>query len=261
MALIKTPEEIKKLRAGGKLLSQALQIAVDAVKAGVKISELDQLAEQAILDGGGKPSFKNYQSSPSDIPFPSTVCISVNEEVVHGLGNRDLELKEGDIVSLDIGCWYQGLCTDMSITVPVGKIPKETQELLAVTKESLMAGVKNAQVGGFISDIGRAIEKVGNQAQYGVVRALTGHGVGHAVHEFPSVPNYVDPYQKPIPIKNGMVLALEPMFALGTYQVVTADDGWAVSTADNSLSAHFEVTIACTEQGPEIITPLPIQKK
>lgn len=258
MSLTKTPEEIQKLRQGGQLLSQALKAAVDALRPGVKISELDAVAEKVIIEGGGRPSFKGFKSSPTDTPFPSTLCVSVNEELVHGLGNRDRVLKEGDIVGLDIGCWYQDLCTDMAVTVAVGQITPEVQRLLDVTKKALRQGVEAAKVGNTISDVSAAIQAAADEYGYGVVRSLSGHGVGHAVHEAPSIPNFTDAKQPKIEILNGMVLALEPMFALGDYHVKTADDGWAVRMADDSLSAHFEVTVACLESGPEIITPLPV---
>lgn len=258
MAPTKTPEEIQILRQGGKLLSQALQAAVQAVEPGVRISKLNAIAEKAIIEGGGRPSFKGFKSSPDDTPFPSTVCISVNEELVHGLGNRDRVLQEGDIVGLDIGCWYQGLCTDMAVTVPVGQIRPEVQRLLDVTREALMRGVAAAQVGSTIADVSAAVQSAADEQGYGVIRSLSGHGVGHAVHEAPSIPNFVDSHQPEIKIKEGMVLALEPMFALGDYRVKTGDDGWAVIMKDGSLSAHFEVTIACLETGSEIITPLPV---
>ncbi|MBU0646335.1 type I methionyl aminopeptidase [Patescibacteria group bacterium] len=258
MALIKTPEEIIKLKAGGQLLSQALKAAVEAVRPGVKISKLNAIAEKVIIDGGGRPSFKGFKTSPEDTPFPSTVCISVNEEIVHGLGNRDRQLKAGDIVGLDVGCWYQDLCTDMSVTVPVGPIAPEVRRLLDVTKQALLEGVAAAKVGATIADISAAIQAPADQQGYGIIRSLSGHGVGHAVHEAPAVPNFTDPSQPNIEIKDGMILALEPMFALGDYRVRTGDDGWAVIMADDSLSAHFEVTIACLKNGPEIITPLPV---
>lgn len=258
MSLIKTPEEIIKLKEGGQLLSQALKAAVNAVRPGVKICELDIIAERVIIDGGGKPSFKGFKSNPTDIPFPSTLCVSVNEEIVHGLGNRDRQLKEGDIVGLDIGCWYQDLCTDMAVTVPVGQVTPEVQRLLDITKQALLQGVAAAKVGATIVDVSAAIQVAADEQGYGIVRTLSGHGVGHAVHEAPSIPNFVDPTQRKIEIEDGMVLALEPMFALGADEVKTADDGWAVKMADDSLSAHFEVTIVCLKTGTEIITPLPV---
>ncbi len=246
------------MREGGALLSRALKAVVDAVSPGVKLFELDQVAERVIREGGGEPSFLGYRISKGDLPFPSTLCISVNEEIVHGPGNRTIALKEGDIVGFDIGCWYKGLCTDMAVTAPVGRASKEATELIRVTRASLLAGVSAARVGGEVNDIGAAVETFIKPFGYGIVRALVGHGVGHQVHEEPHVPNFVNPHAPHVPLVPGMCLALEPMVALGSFEVTTADDGWTVVMADGSLSAHFEVTIAILKDGPEILTPLPV---
>ena len=256
MALTKTKEEIEKLREGGALLSKALQSAVDAVKPGVTMRELDTIAEKVILDGGATPSFKGYKGGGST-PFPSTVCISTNNEVVHGVGSRDIELEEGDIVGLDIGLWLHGLCTDMAVTVPVGNISKERLALLRTTRDSMYAAVEAAKPGGMIADIGAAVEDVVDQKKYGIVKALVGHGVGHEVHESPHIPNYRATGFPKVPIVEDMVLALEPMITLGSYEIETAEDGWTITTVDGSDAAHFEVTLVVTEFGPEIITPQP----
>jgi methionyl aminopeptidase len=258
MSMTKTPEEIEKLKRGGALLSRALKAAVDAVKPGVVISDIDKVAEKVIRDGGGTPSFLGYKTDPQDPPFPSTLCISINEEVVHGIGNRPIKLKEGDIVGLDIGCWYEGLCTDMAVTVPVGKVDAAATKLMQVTKKSLEDAVAAVKVGGLISDVGHAVEKAVAPHGYGIVRALVGHGVGHKVHEAPHVPNYVDPRYPKVKIKENMVLALEPMLGEGDWRVKTAADGWAVVMADGKRGAHFEVTIVVGKKGAEIITPLPV---
>ncbi len=255
--MTKTTEEIDAMREGGAILSRALGAAAALVKPGAVVRDLDAAAEASMRAEGATPSFKGYKSAPSDPPFPSTVCISVNHEVVHGLGNRDLVLKEGDIVGLDIGCWYKGLCTDMAITVAVGQVSAEARKLMDVTREATLAGAAAAKAGGLIRDVAVAVEGVVNPHGYGIVRALVGHGVGHKVHEAPHVPNYVDPLYKNVKIKNGMCLAIEPMIAMGGWQVKTAADKWAVVTADGSLAAHFEMTIACTDQGTEILTPWP----
>jgi methionyl aminopeptidase len=259
MSLTKTTSEIDSMRRGGHLLSRALKAAVDAMRPGVTLRELDQIGERVILEGGGTPSFKGYQPSPGDAPFPSTICISVNEEIVHGLGNRDLTLKEGDIVGLDIGCWFEGLCTDMAVTVAVGSASPETRKLIDVTKASLLAGVAAAKVGNEIKDISAAIEGYVKPHGYGIVRALVGHGVGHAVHEPPHVPNYVSDRYPKVVIEEGMCLALEPMLGLGgNHEVETGEDGWCIVMKDKSVGAHFEVTIAITQEGTEILTPLAI---
>ncbi len=254
MALIKTIEEIEKMRRGGALLSRALQAAVDVAKPGVMMRELDDIARGVIEDGGGKPSFLGYSSGGST-PFPSTVCISKNEEVVHGVGSRDMKLEEGDIVGFDIGCWFEGLCTDMAATIPIGNVSKERLDLLRATKQSLLVGVDAAVAGNMVSDISAAVEDAIDGKKYGIVQSLVGHGVGHEVHEKPHVPNYRTkkfPEQK---LEVGMCLAIEPMVTLGTHEVETADDGWTVVSKDRSDAAHFEVTIAILETGPEILTP------
>lgn len=260
MALTKTQPEIDSMRRGGALLSRALKTAVEAVRPGITLRELDEIGERVIREGGGDPSFKGYQPSSEDTPFPSTICISVNDEIVHGLGNRDLALKEGDIVGLDIGCWFEGLCTDMAVTVPVGTVSPEARKLMDVTKASLLAGVEAVKVGGNIKDISRAVEETVKPHGYGIVRALVGHGVGHKVHEAPHVPNFVSDRYPDVEILDGMCLAIEPMLGLGgDYHVDTADDGWSIVMADGSLGAHFEVTVAVTKEGGvEILTPLPI---
>lgn len=256
MSLIKNTKEIEAMRRGGALLSRALQATVEAVRPGVTLRELDIVARTEIEKGGGTPSFLGYSSGGST-PFPATLCISVNDEVVHGIGTRDMPLREGDIVGLDIGCWFEGLCTDMAVTVPVGEISDELKKLLTVTRESMRQGVAAAIAGNGLRDIGAAIEGQINQKKYGIVKALVGHGVGHAVHEAPNVPNYVSKAFPNKELQVGMCLAIEPMVTLGTDEVATADDGWTIVTADGSLAAHFEVTIAILPEGPEILTPEP----
>ncbi len=256
MSLIKTAAEIQAMREGGAILSRALQAAVDAAKPGVTMKELDDIATKYIEDAGGEPSFKGYTAGGS-VPFPTTMCISKNEEVVHGLGNRKIVLKEGDIVGLDIGCWYKGLCTDMAVTVPIGKISPEHKRLMLATRDSMMAGVAAATLGNTVKDISGAIEAMIDQSKYGIVKSLVGHGVGHAVHESPNVPNYVSKRFPNVPLQAGMCLALEPMLTLGTEEVVIGKDGWTIETEDKSWAAHFEVTIALLDSGPEILTPQP----
>lgn len=259
MSLTKTKEEIAVMREGGKLLSCALKAAVDAVSPGVLVSELDAVAERVIIEGGGKPSFKGFKSSKNDAPFPSTLCVSINEEIVHGRGDRAVALKDGDVIGLDIGCWYKGLCTDMAMTVPVGSVLPELVKLIDVTRGSLITGIQAARVGGNIKDISRAIENYVKPYGYGIVRALVGHGVGHAVHELPHIPNYVSQQYPETEILNGMCLALEPMLGLGgSHEVETGEDGWCVVMKDRSVGAHFEVTIAVTKKGVEVLTPLPV---
>jgi methionyl aminopeptidase len=255
MANIKTQKEIASMRHGGALLSRALQAAVDAVKPGVTMRELDDIARTIMESGGGTPSFLGYKGS-GKVAFPSTVCISKNDEVVHGIGNRDVVLREGDIVGLDIGCWYDGLCTDMAVTVPVGSISKEAKRLLGITYASMMAGVECAIIGNTVMDIAGGVEDAVPKT-YGIVKSLVGHGVGHQVHEAPNVPNYRDKHFPAVLLEEGMCLAIEPMVTLGTDMVEVAEDDWTIVTTDGSWSAHFEVTIAVLPDGPEILTPVP----
>jgi len=256
MAFIKTEEEIEKMREGGALLSRALQAAADAVKPGITMHELDDIATKVIEDGGGVPSFKGYSSGGSD-PFPSTMCISVNDEVVHGVGTRDIVLNEGDIVGMDIGLWLHGLCTDMAVTVPVGSVSKKRLALMRATRDCMYAGVDAAVVDGKVSDIGAAVEDEVNK-RYGIVRDLVGHGVGHEVHEQPNIPNFRASYMKDMNLMEGMCIAIEPMLTDGDYNIYTSEeDGWTILTNDGSDSAHYEVTVVLTKDGPEIITPQP----
>ncbi len=256
MALKKTAQEIDAMRRGGALLSRALQAAIDAVRPGITLRELDDIATRVIEEGGGKPSFKGYTAGGS-IPFPSTMCISVNHEIVHGLGTREMALQEGDIVGLDIGLWLEGLCTDMAATVPVGKVSKGRLALMRATRDAMMAGVDAAIPGKMISDISGAIEDATDTKKYGIIRSLVGHGVGHKVHEPPHVPNFRNKSFPAVKIVPGMCLALEPMLTTGGEDTEVAEDGWTIATTDGSDAAHFEVTIAITENGPEILTPQP----
>ena len=256
MAMIKTAKEIQAMREGGALLSRALQAALDAIVPGVTMAELDALATGVIEAGGGRPSFLGYTSGGGQ-PFPSTMCISRNDEVVHGLGNRDIALVEGDIVGLDIGCWYKGLCTDMAATAPVGTTSVARLQLMRVTHGAMMAGIAAAKAGAYVSDISSAIEDAIDEHAYGIVTSLVGHGVGHAVHEAPHVPNYRGEGFPKVKLEAGMCLALEPMVTLGTEAVKMAPDGWTIVTKDRSDAAHFELTIAITVDGAEILTPPP----
>lgn len=256
MSLIKSDEDIKAMREGGKILSHALAAAAKAVRPGVFISELDEIAEAAIRAAGAVPSFKDYRDSKSGPAFPTTLCISIGPEVVHGAANRKIKLVEGEIVSLDIGCEYKGRFTDMAMTVPVGQISVEAEKLMRVTREALFAGVRVVKPKDDVCDISAAIENYVKPYGYGIVTALVGHGVGHAVHEAPHIPNFTSPNQPSVPLKPGMCLAIEPMIAMGSGEVITADDGWTAITKDDSLAAHFEVTIVVTNKGHEILTPL-----
>lgn len=256
MAMIKTQEEIQAMREGGALLSRALQAAVDAARPGVSMRELDRIATEVIEAGGGTPSFLGYKGGGA-IPFPATVCISRNEEVVHGVGTREIALQDGDIVGLDIGCWYKDLCTDMAVTIPIGKVSEDRLKLMRVTRDAMYAGVEAATLGHTVADIAGAVEDMIDTEKYGIVKALVGHGVGHKVHEAPNVPNFRSRSFPKVVLEEGMCLAIEPMVTGGSEEVKTAKDGWTITTIDGSMAAHFEVTIAVTKNGPEILTPQP----
>ncbi len=257
MAKRKSAEEITIMREGGEILSRSLEAAARAVKPGVKLPELDLAATKAMRIAGGEPSFLQFSGHHDTDPFPSSLCASVNDEIVHGPALRDIELKDGDIIGLDLGCKYKGMYTDMAVTVPVGEITDEAEKLIEVTRDALHAGLDAVKPGNEIGDIGAAIEKFVAPTGFGIVRSLVGHGVGHAVHEDPRIPNFIDPSLPKIKMVEGMCLAIEPMITAGDYQITTLDDGWTCATMDGSLSAHFEVTVVVTADGFETLTPQP----
>lgn len=254
MIIIKTPEEIEILREGGKHLAAILHKVKEKVVPGVSTKDLDLYAEKLIREMGDTPAFLNYRPEGAKVPFPASLCVSVNDEVVHGIPNKNRILKEGDIVSLDLGLEHGGLFTDMAITVGVGKINSANKKLLEVTEKALQVAINAAQAGHAVGDIGYAVESfVHSQGKYGIVEVLSGHGVGRAIHEDPYIPNFGKPGkgEKLVP---GMVIALEPMLNIGTKNVTLDDDGYTFRTADGKSSAHFEHTILITEEGAEVLT-------
>lgn len=258
MSLIKTTDDIKAMREGGKILAAALQAAIKMVAPGVFVKELDKVAEATLRAAGATPSFKGYSDAKNQPKFPTTLCVSIGPEVVHGPADRKVKLKEGEIIGIDIGCEYQGRYTDMAATVPVGHISTDATQLLRVTREALFAGIRMAKPNNDVRDISKAVEATVKPYRFGIVTALVGHGVGHAVHESPNIPNFFHPRQIGMKLRPGMCLAIEPMITLGDGEVVTADDGWTAITKDGSLAAHFEMTVVITEKGHEILTPLPV---
>ncbi len=266
MSYIKSQQEIALIIEGGKKMGEILEKLIPLVASGVSGFEIDAEAERLIREAGGAPAFKGYKSHKNDPPFPGTLCFSLNEEVVHGIPTKNKIIQKGDVVTLDIGMKYPashksgGYYTDTAVTVAVGKVSKRVRDLIHVTQEALEVGIEQVKIGNTIADIGRAIEKyVKKQGKYGIVQDLVGHGVGHAVHEDPRVPNYEDRELEQWEIVPGVVIAIEPMISLGTWKVVMAPDGWSISTADKSLSAHFEHTIAVTEKGPVVVTRRPAE--
>lgn len=256
MITIKTKEDIQILREGGKRHAEILQILKTMVRPGISARELDETAHKLIIEGGDTPAFLNYQPHGAQRPFPASLCVSINDEIVHGIPNEEEKiLKEGDIVTLDLGLIHKGLITDAAITVPVGKVSKELEELLEATKAALMAGIKAAKGGKRVGDVGSSIERVAVPHGYGVVEELSGHGVGYHVHEDPFVPNYGEAGTGEV-LKPGMVIAIEPMFNLGSRHVMLDSDGYTYRTKDGKPSAHFEHTILITKGSPEILTAI-----
>lgn len=252
MSLFKTEAELASLREGGRRLGNILSEVGKAVRPGVTTGELDALARSLIEKSGDTAAFLGYQPWGASFPYPAALCVSVNNEVVHGIPG-DEALKEGDIVSLDLGLVHEGLITDAAITLPVGNIDEDVAKLIDATREALKKGIAAIRPGAFIGDIGKAIEGYATPLGYGIVSELGGHGVGHAVHEEPYIPNIRTKGNGP-KIKEGMVLAIEPMLNLGSPDVYLNKDGYTFKTRDGSWSAHFEHTVIVGGKGAEVIT-------
>ncbi len=248
MVIIKSPREIEQLKRSNAMVAEVFEKLRGMIAPGITTRELDQVAEEFILLKGARPAFKGYRG------FPATLCISINDEVVHGIpGQR--RLKEGDIVSLDVGVNYIGYFGDAAITLPVGEVDPEAKRLLEVTKKALYIGIEKAKAGNRLFDISYAIQSWVESHGFSVVRDFVGHGIGRELHEEPQIPNFGAPHQGPR-LEKGMVFALEPMVNEGTHEVRVLSDGWTVVTADGKRSAHFEHTIAITDDGAEILSIL-----
>lgn len=246
MIPLKSERDLQMLRKSGKVLAGVMKRLQALIKPGILTSEIDRLAEELVLGESAQPAFKGYKG------FPATVCVSINEEIVHGIpGNR--KLKEGDIVSLDLGINYQGWFTDTAVTIGLGRINRSLKELIEVTRKSLSEGIKQARLNNNLSDISFSIQKYVEKHGFSVVRQFVGHGIGYKLHEEPEIPNFGRPHQGPR-IKSGMVFAIEPMVNMGTWESEILDNGWTAVTKDRLASAHFEHTVAITERGPEILT-------
>jgi methionyl aminopeptidase len=243
---LKTPEEIARMRSAGRIVAEILEILREKVAPGVTSSELDRLAENECRKRKARPAFKGYGG------FPFAICASPNEKVVHGFPNT-LPLQEGDILSIDFGVVYEGFFGDAAITVPVGRVDKVKERLLRVTEESLHLALRAAEVGNRLSDVSHAVQARVEKAGFSVVREFVGHGIGRQLHEAPQIPNFGPPGQGPL-LKAGMTLAIEPMINVGGPGVAILDDGWTAVTLDNQPSAHFEHTVAVTDDGPKILT-------
>lgn len=261
MIRLKTKEEIETLKIGGQKLARIVDEISRSLKPGISTDQIDQNARDLFDLHGGRSSFLNYTPAGAKRPFPSNICVSINDEIVHGIPNENPKiLKEGDLVTIDAGFIYQNLYTDHARTFIIDKngigstnAPKEIKKLLTKTEEALYAGIKQCRVGNTIGDIGSAIEKVAKSSGLAVVNDLTGHGVGYAVHEDPFVPNFGEKGKGEI-IEEGLVIAIEPMFCLGKPAIKTARDGYTYLTKDGSLSVQFEHTVAATSDGPIILT-------
>ncbi len=247
MITIKSEREIELMRRAGMITATALFEAGEAVRPGVTTQELDKIARNVIEKMGAKPSFLGYGG------FPKSICTSVNDVVIHGIPSEKQVLKEGDIISIDVGAYIEGFHGDCANTFPVGEVSPEAEKLIRVTRESFFEGVKFAKQGNRLSDISHAVQSYVESFGYGVIRKFVGHGIGREMHEDPQIPNYGNPGRGPR-LTKGMVLAIEPMVSEGSYDVSISKDGWTVTTIDHKLSAHYENTIAILEDGFEILT-------
>ena len=251
MIIFKSPEEIERMRKAGRITALTVERLMEAVRPGMATADLDALAEKSIRGEGAVPSFKGYRG------FPATICTSVNHEVVHGIPSPKRLLIPGDVLKLDVGAIWEGYHGDSAVTLFIGGPPsEEAVKLVRVTEESLEAGIAQLRPGRRLSDVGHAVQQVAEGAGFSCVREYAGHGVGRALHEDPQVPNYGDPDRGPL-IRPGLVVAIEPMVNVGTWRTKVLGDRWTVVTADGKLSAHFEHTIAVTEDGPDVLTARP----
>ncbi len=249
---LKSGQDLINLRESGRRLARVLDSVEKEIKPGVTTGYLNKVAYDAITSLGDTPAFLNYKPFGASYPYPGSICLSVNEEVVHGIGRDDRVLQEGDIIGIDGGVKHKGMISDAARTIAVGSISKQDQELIDATKRALYAGIDAIKPGKYVNDISKAIEAA-SPKKYGIVKVLSGHGVGYKVHEEPYVPNYDDGVRGP-KLVPGLVLAIEPMLTIGTDDVYLADDGYTFITADHKKSAHFEHTVLVTEDGAEIVT-------
>ncbi len=253
MILLKTREEIAVMRRANQIVAEILEELAAAVRPGIMTDELDRIAEELTYKNGARPAFKGYR--PGDVPYPKSLCVSVNEEIVHGIPSKR-KLKVGDIVGLDFGVVYHGFYGDAARTVAVGAIPPKAARLLRVTREALYKAIEQCRAGNRISDLALAVQNYAEHAGFSVVEEFAGHGIGRSLHEDPHVPNYFRPGMPNPRLAEGMVLAIEPMVNEGTARLRILRDGWTAVTADGKLSAHFEHSVAITKNGPEILSEL-----
>jgi len=246
MINIYSPKEIAVMQKGGKILARILKLISKKVRPGITTEYLNRVAEDLIFSFGARPSFKGFNN------YPAALCTSINDEIVHAIPGKRI-LQKGDILSLDLGIRYRGFCTDAAITVPIGKVSPEAKKLIQATKKCLELAIGKIKVGNYLEDIGSIIETHAQKCGFNVIRELVGHGVGRNVHEDPQILNYRQKERNTI-LKPGMVLAIEPMLALGDFHIRKSEDGFGYKTLDHSLAAHFEHTVAVTRNGPRILT-------
>ena len=249
MIVLKSAEEIQAMQKAGKVVAQAHELVRELIRPGVTTLDLDRAVEEFLLRQNAIPAFKGYQG------YPASICASVNEVVVHGIPSKDVVLQEGSIISVDIGAFVDGFCGDSAWTYPVGEVGPEVQLLLQTTEEALFQGIEQARVGNRLSDISHAVQKCAEGRGFSVVRDFVGHGIGRNMHEAPQIPNFGPPGRGPR-LKSGMTLAVEPMVNMGSYHVQVLEDNWTIVTRDSKWSAHFEHTIAITDDGPVVLTSL-----
>ncbi len=247
MVIIKSQDEIKKISEACKIVAEVLEDLKSFIKEGISTAEIEAYVEKQILKRNGVPAFKGYRG------YPSSVCLSINNQVVHGIPSKRVRLKNGDIISIDLGVLLKGFFGDAAITLSIGEVSQDAERLIKVTEQALYIGIEKAVVGNRVSDISSSIQQYVEDNGFSVVRAFVGHGIGRFLHEDPQVPNFGKPGQG-IRLREGMTIAIEPMVNAGSPDVVILDDGWTAVTIDGSLSAHFEHTIAITKNGPEILT-------
>lgn len=254
MTILKNIDDINTLKEGGKILASVLCEVEKIVLPGVSAVDMNDLAERMIREAGGRPSFKNYKTPDDKVPYPASLCVSINDEVVHGVpGNK--VLKQGDIVSLDLGMEYKGLYTDMAVTVPVGVVSAQALKIIDVCKDALTRGINTVIAGVAVGDIGNAVQSFVEENKFSVVKILVGHGLGRKAHEDPEIPNW-GKKGKGVKLQEGLVIAIEPMITAGKSDIYLDKDLWTWKTKDKSLSAHFEHTIIITKTGAEIITKI-----
>jgi len=251
---LKRPNEIALMRRANQIVAEILDALVAVAKPGVTSLDLDRLAEDLTLRKGARPAFKGYK--PHAVEYRHSLCVSINNEIVHGIPSAKRRLKEGDIVGLDFGVCYQDYFGDAARTIAIGNVSDSARRLMRITRDALYAAIEQARIGNRISDIGRAVQHTAENAGYSVVTDFAGHGIGRKLHEEPQVPNYFRPGMPNPRLQEGMVLAIEPMINEGVAELEILDDGWTAVTADGKLSAHFEHSIAITAAGPEILSEL-----